>query len=152
MRWQADTRRLLQLKQQRMQAAAAEACREQAAAHAHAQQAQALREVADVALLAAVPVVEYGLDRRGLYERLRILSVSRAHALETAHQASSLQQQAGACQQRADAQRAQAQLLDRKRRKLDRWVQQRNALLQRRRQTRLDDDIQETYACPSPFR
>lgn len=152
MRWQADTRRLLQLKQQRMQAAAAEACREQAAAHAHEQEAQVLRRIADEALLAAVPVVEYGLDRRGLYERLRILSVSRAHALETSHQAISLQQQASACQQRADAQRAQAQLLERKRRKLDRWLQHRNALLQRRCQIRLDDDIQETYACPPPFR
>lgn len=152
MRWQADTRRLLQLKQQRVQAAAAEARREQAAAHAHGQQAQALRLLADEALLAAVPVVEYGLDRRGLYERLRILSVSRAHALETSHQASSLQQQADACQQRADAQRAHAQVLERKRRKLDRWLQQRDALLQRRSQIRIDDDIQETYACLPPFR
>ena len=80
--------RLTKLKQAQRQLSLLSAQAQQRAAVQRREEAAALRASAEQTLHLATLQPENGLTRSLLFDRLRVLAVARAHALETGHAAS----------------------------------------------------------------
>jgi len=143
----ADRRgpQLVRLKQAQRQLSLLSAQSQQRAAAAHRDEAAALRASAELALERAILQPEAGLSRSLLFDRLRILAVARAHALETGHAANDLEADAIRCEAEEAGQRQRAALQYRKQKKLEHWHRSRNReerrLLESRRHTQQLDEI-----------
>ncbi len=149
MLWSAERRatHLLQMKrlQVRLRSLACTAATTQAQ-QLHAE-AESLRTSARTTVQASIPLPEQGLGRAALFERLRLLAVARAHALELTQRASELDQQARAHDATAQDHRRAAGLSQRKANKLEHWQQRQRRLQQRRRDHRHHLELLEEAAC-----
>lgn len=114
-------RRLLALKQLQQQLAAAAAHRHAQAAQAKREQARALHEAARRTVADALLQSEQELSRSALFERLRLLAVARAYAMEAEQAAQVLEREAAGCEAAGDASRRSAARHRRKHGTLRHW-------------------------------
>ncbi|MEN5426493.1 hypothetical protein ABE522_09055 [Stenotrophomonas pennii] len=130
-------RQLVRLKQAQRQLSLLSAQSQQQAAAARREEAAGLRASASETLDRAVLQPETGLSRSLLFDRLRILAVARAHALETGHAAGDLEADAAQCEAAEVQQRQRAALQFRKQKKLEHWHHRQHREASRRRELRL---------------
>ena len=145
----ADLRgpRLVKLKQAQRQLSLLSAQAQQRAAAARREEAAALRASAEQALDRALLQPEAGLSRSLLFDRLRVLAVARAHALETGHAAGDLEADATRCEAEEAGQRQHAALQYRKQKKLEHWHVQHHRQASRLRELRIYTQQLDEIAC-----
>lgn len=129
-------RRIARLKQAQQQMQLASAQRQQRQAQAKRADAEQLRASAAQTVAGAQLQPEQDITRQGLYDRLRVLAVARAHAQESTLAAGQLDSEAAECEAAEQQLRVSAQAHQRKQAKLVQWGmrQRRQALRQQDRQ------------------
>jgi len=142
---------MLRLKQAQAQLALASAHDRQQAAQARSVEAEWLRRSAADTLEQALMQPEQGLTRNALFDRLRAVAVSRAHALEARHAASELEHRARQLQQQNVELLALASACQRKQQKLEHWQSRRIAEAARRRERHRQIQEQEDFPCHRRF-
>ena len=152
MRSLASPRSAVRLFAQRKDAETRSAQQKEARAQMDRVEAQQLREHAEDQVRDAVPAAEYGLSRRGLFERLRVLAVGRAHAIESMLQAEKLESKVAQSLAQAQQHRMAVRDLERKQGKLRAWIDRKNLHKRRRALALGDDEIQEEYVCRTSTR
>lgn len=145
----ADARglRLTKLKQAQRQLALMSAQAQQRAAVQRREEAAALRASAEQTLQLATLQPEDGLTRSLLFDRLRVLAVARAHALETGHAAGDREAEAERCDAAERVQRERAALQHRKQKKLEHWHARQRQATNRLRESRLHTQTLDEIAC-----
>lgn len=145
----ADLRgpQLVRLKQAQRQLSLLSAQTQQRAAATRREEAAALRASAAQVIERAVLQPESGLSRSLLFDRLRVLAVARAHALETGHVAGELEADATRCEAEEAGHRQRAALQFRKQRKLEHWHRQRHREGCRLRESRLYTQQLDEITC-----
>lgn len=140
-------RQLLKLKQAQRQLSLLSAQAQHKIAAARREEASALRASASETLGRALLQPETGLSRSLLFDRLRILAVARAHALEAGHSAGDLDADAARCDTEEAAQRQRAALQCRKQKKLEHWHHRQRREASRRRELRLYTQELDELTC-----
>lgn len=140
-------RQLVKLKQAQRQLSLLSAQAQQQAAAARREEAEGLRASARRTLDCAVLQPETGLSRSLLFDRLRVLAVARAHALEAGHAAGDLDADAAQCEAEEAQQRQRAALQFRKQKKLEHWHHRQRREASRRRELRLYTQQLDELTC-----
>ncbi len=138
---------LVKLKQAQQQLALLAAQAQHRAAAARREEAVALRASAEASLDHAALQPEPGLSRSALFDRLRVLAVARAHALETGHAASDLDAEAAECEALETEQRQRAAAQLRKQKKIEHLQSGQRRETARRRETRLYTQQLDEITC-----
>lgn len=149
MSWRDDLSRLIDTKSRQVRSCRTQAAEKQSAAQSGEQQAAQLRDDSAQVLAGAVPMQEHGMTRQSLYERLRLIALARAHAIESLQHAITLENQASQARQAASELTHEAQRHERKQRKIEHWKKLQERALRLRKARRTDHDIQEMHACRS---
>lgn len=145
MRFLSDARRVSLLRKTMMGQALLDARDKAGQAAALLERAKGLRD--GVGDGAALQIEEHGLTRATLFDRLRMLAVARAHAIETRRHAATLEASATALQEEEAELRRQAAQHQRKHHKLATWVELTETRRRRLRERRIEQLTQEDYAC-----
>lgn len=143
--------RMVRLKKAQTQLALTAAHGRKRVADEQRAEAGALSLSAAETLSQALMQPEQGLTRSALFDRLRSVAVSRAHALEARHAAGELEALALQLQQQEQAFRVQAASHQRKQQKLEQWQSRRVAEEMRRRERRRHIQEQEDFPCHRRF-
>ena len=139
--------RLVQLKKAQRQLSLLSAQAQHAAASARREEADALRNAAEQALHRAILQPESGLSRSALFDRLRVLAVARAHALESGHAATDLETDAARCDAEGAGQRQRAAVQYRKQKKIEHWHAHYRRQASRLRELRLHTQQLDEISC-----
>lgn len=109
--------------------------------------AQAARDAGLHALRLSALAPEPGLDRRGLFERLRESAIPRAKSADALLDATRHEEQAVVERKAADQAQRRGLALQRKQRKLDHWTARARRLADGRQERRSQSETQEEHAC-----
>lgn len=140
-------RQLVKLKQAQRQLSLLSAQAQQQAAAARRDEAAGLRASAQETLERAVLQPETDLTRSLLFDRLRLLAVARAHALETGYAAGDLDADAAQCEAEEAQQRQRAAMQFRKQKKLEHWHRRQHREATRLREVRLYTQQLDEITC-----
>lgn len=138
---------LVRLKQAQRQLSLLAAQAQQGEAVARREEAAALRASAQQSLDRAVLQAETDLSRSMLFDRLRVLAVARAYALESGHAASDLDADAERFEAHEAEQRQRAALHLRKQKKLEHWQGEQRRESRRRHELRLHTQQLDEITC-----